>query len=442
MCSGVITSELKSDYTYEVSVYHSPIGKFHGPIYAKSAYDPGSDGNLKKGSSVQLIMSFQFGGAENKFIDYDHNMAAYILGTFNERTIDDLDIDAPNSNNDPSRTRWLNSRSGAGIIADDSGKVLTTSGGAIHSILSPYGHGSNQHLKSDHAQNHKRVISHNKGYLTREHFGLFEGSDEDDKLERTFIDDYPINFRRFVTQTKNPTKWVSQCHGAWQPWLGPNNSVTDYGDIGKEVLYTNIVNYEDSRATLEAGEPGDTFINFRIDRVIKGESRMPIGSGAGPAVLGNRFKLSINEEGELDIRAAGKGTPGANTNNFHMSVDASGNLTIHAAGELRFSHGDSDQNISSIVMSPSKGIDIINKNGLRINGKTLVNEDFLKWMQEYQTRLCLVTSIGGPAPINPEALPSLIKGISVTDDLGGFTTKNKGIPATGLITDNDTFDTV
>jgi len=70
MCSGIITSDITSEYTYEVSIYHSPIGKFQGPIYAKATYDPGSDGNLKRGNKVQLIMSFYFGGAENKFVDF------------------------------------------------------------------------------------------------------------------------------------------------------------------------------------------------------------------------------------------------------------------------------------------------------------------------------------------------------------------------------------
>jgi len=439
MCSGIITSDITSEYTYEVSIYHSPIGKFQGPIYAKATYDPGSDGNLKRGNKVQLIMSFYFGGAENKFVDFNHSVTPYILGIFNERTITDVTIDSPNSANDPSKKRWVNDKSGAGIVADDSGKTLLTSGGALHHILSPYGYGSNQHLSSIHAQNHRRTVSHNPPYITKEHFGMFSGSDDDDRLERVSPDDYPINFRRFVSQTRSPNNWTSLNEGAWQPFLGPNNSVTDYGEVNKEVLYTRIVNHGDNRATYESGEPGETFINFRVDRIVKSEMRMPLGSGVGPVILGNKFKCNVTEDGTLDIRAVGAGTPGLNKNKFHISVDSSGNLKAHASGKISLSHGDNDEGINSIVMDPSGGIDITAKNGLRVNGKALVNEDFITWMKTYKTQLCLTGPPGGPAPIHPAALPGFLKGSNATNDLGGFTTKNTGPAATGVITDNDDF---
>jgi len=156
-------------------------------------------------------------------------------------------------------------------------------------------------------------------------------------------------------------------------------------------------------------------------------------------VLGNKFKMTVSDKGALDIRAAGKGIPGANLNGFHMSVDESGKLTIHASNGVEISHGDADGSINSIKMDPDKGIDITAKNGFRVNGVPVVNKNFIDWMFDNQTKMCLVTSIGGPAPIHPTALPKFLTGVKTP---GKFSSNDIGIIATKIIKDADSFNSV
>ena len=438
ICSGVIRSKLSSD-NIEVSIYDSPIGDLSGPIYAKEIFQAGNDGNIKPGDRVKLMVTFTFGGVDLKYIDVFPNASNYIIGTFEENSVSDVSIENPMSSNDSDRVRFINKRSGSGVVATDNGKLILASGGAIYSAGSPFGFGINENFWKTMAQNHHRVISHNGPfYLSREHFGMFTGSDSNDRLTRVTEEDYLINYRRFVTQTRSPDNWVSTCEGAFSPWVGANNSA-DSVEIGRETLLSKVINHGSSRATIDIGNPGDDFINIRIDDVKLAEKTMSVGTGATPAVVGNRFKMTISDKGALDIRSSGKGVPKANLNGFHLSVNEDGDLTIHAAGKIEISHGDSDGKINSIKMDPKKGIDVTAKNGFRVNGNPLVNKTFIDWMQKYQTQLCQVTSIGGPAPIHPLALPEFTTGNNVP---GKFNTNDIGIAATTIIKDTDLFSSV
>lgn len=439
ICSGVVRSKSESNDTLEVSIYDSPVGDFSGPVYAKEIFQAGHDGNVKPGDRVKMMVTFTFGGVENKFIDVYPNSSNYILGTFNENTISDVSIESPISENDGDRVRFTNRKSGAGVVSTDMGKVILSTGGAVYSAGSPFGFGTNENFWKTMAQNHHRVISHNgPHYLSREHFGEFTGSDSDDRLSRFTEEDYFINFRRFVTQTRSPDNWVSTCEGAFSPWFGANND-SGIVEVGRETLLEKIINHGNSRVTIEAGAPGNEFINIRVDDVKKIEKSILIGTGVyTPGIVGNRFKMTVSDKGAVDIRAAGKGTPGTNLNGFHMSIDENGKLTIHAAGEIEISHGDADGAINSIKMDPTKGVDITAKNGFRVNGKPLVNKDYLDWMAKYQTQLCLVTSIGGPAPIHPAALPEFLSGNKTP---GKFNTNDVGVVATTIIKDIDLFST-
>ncbi len=437
LCSGKISNKITD--AIEVVIYDSPIDSFNGPIYAKNVFQPGHDDNLKIGDLVKVMVTFTFGGIENKFIDVFPGSRNYILGAFKEDSISDVSIETVISEGDSDRVRFLNKKSGAGIVATDNGKVIVATGGSIYSAGSPFGFGINENFWKTMAQNHHRVISHNGPYyLSREHFGLFTGSDSNDRLTRLSEEDHLIVFRRFVTQSKSPDNWVSTCEGAWAPWVGPNND-SDVVESGRETLLSKVVNHGESRATIEIGDPGDEFINIRLDDVKISEKALPTGNGATPAVFGNRFKMTISDEGAFDIRAAGKGVPGANFNGFHMSVDKSGKLIIHAANGIEISHGDSDGGINSIKMDPKKGVDITAKNGFRVNGVPVVNKNYLDWMEKYQTQLCLVTSIGGPAPINPIALPEFLTGNKLP---GKFNTNDVGIVASMIIKDADAFNSV
>lgn len=439
ICSGLIRNKIEENDTFEVSIYDSPVGDLNGPIYVKEIFQPGHESNVKIGDRVKVLVTFTFGGVDNKFMDIYPNGSNYILGSFKENAISDLSVDNPVSEEDVDRIRFVNKKSGAGVIATDFGNIVMSTGGAIYSAGSPFGFGTNENFWKIMAQNHHRIISHNGPYyLSREHFGMFAGSDIEDKISRTSEDQIFLNYRRFVTQTRSPENWVSTCEGAFSPWLGPNNS-SENVSIGRETLFTKIVNHGNSRATIEVGEPGSDFINVRIDDIKNSEKNLPIGSGATPAVVGNRFKMTVSDNGELEIRAAGKGIPKSNLNGFHMSVDADGNLKIHSSGNIELSHGDSDGSINSIKMDPNKGIDVTAKNGFRVNGNPVVNKNFLDWMKKYQTQLCLVTSLGGPAPIHPSALPEFTTG---NIKPGEFNTNDIGSPASKIIKDPDSFSSL
>ena len=90
-------------------------------------------------------------------------------------------------------------------------------------------------------------------------------------------------------------------------------------------------------------------------------------------------------------------------------------------------------------MNPNKGVDITAKNGFRVNGTPVVNKNFLDWMAKFQTQLCLVTSVGGPAPIHPAALPEFLTGNNLP---GKFNTNPVGLVATKIIKDADLFSSV
>jgi len=442
ICSGIITSKLTDTETYEVSVYESPLGELNGPIYCTLIYSPGQDGDYKQGDRVKLMVCFTFGGAENKFLDVATGMNNYIIGTFNERSLANIKVDNPITEEVADAIRFVNRKSGAGIVATDNGQLTMATSGVINSILKPFGHGVHENVSHTFAQNYHRIISHNPPfYFAREHFGMYAGADINDKAGRISDSDYPIIHRRFVTQTRSPDNWVSTCEGTFAPWVGANIDNEEV-EKGKDVLFSKAVNFGDSRATVEIGEPGDSFINVRVDDVTISEKNVPVSPGATPAILGNRFKMKISDKGELDLRVAGKGIPSSNLNAFHMSVDADGNLTVHSKGKIKLSHSESDESNNSIVMDPSKGIDITALNGLRVNGQEVLLAAWMEFFKKYQAQWCQVTSIGGPAPIHPAIAPEFNASAAKFGSKGGFTSVGKDAPAKGIIKDSDNFESV
>jgi len=449
VCSGKVTSKIENNETYEVQIYKSPIGELNGPIYATLISQPGAEKNLKPGTYVKVLVMFTFGGpiGEAKFLDVHSNSANHILGSFVERSVTNIDIDHPFSEMDDDRVRWAHPGSRAGMIATKTGKVSLVGSGSIYSLLSPGGFGINENCHRTFAQNHQRHIAYNpKKYLSKEIFGMFSGKDSDDKALLVSPKDHFINLRRFITQTKDIDNWISTCEGAYAPYVGANND-WDEVSASKEVLFSKVINHSnlpfDTRLTVEAGDPGDGFLNIRIDDVQFPEKYIPVDPGATPAILGNRFKLRIGDKGELDIRAAGQGIAGANLNGLHISVDTSGMLKIHAAAGIEISHGDIDGATNSITMDPAKGIDIKTALGFRVNGKGLVNEQFFDWFNTWATTWTPVVSPPGPAPMNPAAIVELTAKRIIPDVTGGFMTAlSLGIPPTRIIADADLFTSV
>ena len=442
IASGIITSTISNSETYEVSVYESPVGELNGPIYVTLIYGIGGGGNYKQGTRVKVLITLEYDISIGKYIGVHQPAESFILGTFAERAVISDEVENPLTQKSEDVVRFINEKSQAGVTITDNGHLTLASGGAISTVLKSYGYAVDENAIHSIAQNFHRIIGFNAPfYLSREYFGLYRGFDKDDKLSRTTEDDFFINYRRFVQQTKSLDKFVSTCEGTYAPMLGPNNSTGTVAK-GKEVLFSKIINYETSRATIEIGEPGEEFMQIRIDDVKVNERQTPTSPGASPAVLGNRLKILIGDDGSLDIKTGGDGTPTTNKHAFHMSVDTKGNLTIHAKGKIELSHGDNDAKINSIIMDPDKGIDLRAVNGVRINEQEVVLSPFVDWMNTFQKTFGIATTPGGPVPIHPVALVDFKKGYQLPGLQNGFTSKGVGPNATGLIIDTDNFSSV
>lgn len=428
---------------WEVEVFDSPVGEFSGPIYAKPIYSPGTEENYKSGDRVKLLITLTYDTLLGRYTDADPSGSNVVLGKYNAEAPHNLKPWHLNSKPDRDNVRFVNDKSQAGIIIDDYGNVVLSSNGFSNLVVSSGGFGINKECLSSYAQNFSRIVAGNAPfYLVKEHFGMYSGSDDDDEVSRTSPDDNQIVFRRFVTQTQDPENWVSLCEGTWAPYVGANNNSEEIS-LDREVLYTRIINHGDSRVTIEGGEPGASFLNIRVDNVTMSEQNAEgAAPGATPGTVGNKFKINVSDEGAVELFAAGAGTPQSNTYGVHISIDTDGNLKIHSKGTIELSHGDNDTSNNSIVMDPISGIDMTAKNGLRFNGQEVVLKAFLDWMQQNQSQLCQVTSIGGPAPIHPAALPAFTSGINKFADQKGFTSNNSGEPAAGIINNQDNFQTV
>ena len=443
MCHGVISSVITDSELYEVQIHKSPIGPLAGPVVAIAAHSPGLQGNYKQGDFVKVLMTFTAGGVTDKIIGVQPGSQSHILGLYNEFSLANIKVDNPLTQHGEDRLNFVNKNNGAGISIGDNGDVKVASAGAVHTIIKAFGYGLQEDIHQTWAQNHARIIANNSPfYLAMEQFGMFTGSDDEDKISKNTDEDNFLIFRRFITQSRSPSNWVSTCEGTSAPFVGPNNNI-DTISINKEVLLTKIINHGSSRVTVEAGEPGESFVNLRIDDVIKSEGSLPLSPvGATPASLGNRFKMMISDKGAVDIRAAGNGVAQSSMNGFHLSISESGDLKVHSKGSITFTHGDDDVTNNSITLDPNKGIDIKAKNGFRVNGLELVTKKFLEWMNANKTMLCQVTSIGGPAPIHPSILPDFLKGVEAMNENNGFTTKNTGVAAKSIIKDTDDFTSI
>ena len=444
ICNGQIINYMADTESYEVFIHKSPNDSIMSNIRATAIHHPGLVGNYKKGDYVKVSVMFNFeNGIHNKFVGPCNAGTSHIIGLYDERSILNVKVHNPLTAPDDASLSFVHKENGAGLSIEKNGTV-TTASGSIYSLLKSFGYGSSKDLHQTWAQNHVRIIGNNSPYyLAKEHFGLYMGDSLEDQAQRSSDEDYPIIYRRFVTQSMAEGRWVSTCEGAFAPWFGPNNNF-DYVEKSKDVIFSKIINKDNTRITLEAGEAPE-LINLRVDNVINPERMMTTGRhGASTALLGNIFSLRITDEGLIDIRASGKGKSleENNTHGFHMSVDSDGNLTVYSKGKITFSHGDSDVSNNSIVLDPERGIDITAQNGLRVNGMGLVNSNFIDWINANKNNLCLVTAIGGPAPIHPSALPAFQNGV---ENLGGnidFMTIKSGSPAQGNIQDDIAFSSV
>ena len=440
MCSGIVTSKLANSTSWEVSVYHSPLGQLMGPVYAGLICPPGMEDNIKQGDHVKIGLHFTH--ADDKVIDIYKDGQGWIFGKFEERAFLQQKVENTLTKSESNNIGLTHPTSKAGYTCDAFGEARTSSA-ANFSTLKGYGVGTHENEHYTHAQNHHRVIARANAplYLTREYFGMFKGAAPDDRSAREHPQDYPIGYKRFVQQCLDVDRWVSTCEGAWNPWVGPNNGI-DYSGIHKEILLSKVINHDDSRIIIEMGQPGKEFINIRVDDVLTKEEKASSEIGASTSSNGNRLKLNISDQGAVTLYAGGAGQNGNNQYKFKFSVDLNGNLTINSAGTMTLTHGDGDVGNNSIVLDPANGINITAKKGLKVNGKNLVNENFLTWFYNNRSVIFQAVALGAPAPMFEPISAILQTNTSSVDEGTGFTTKDAGANASLTISNADSYTSI
>jgi hypothetical protein len=438
VCSGQIVEYKQTGNYYYVKI--SDTYTTMGAVACQLIHQPGAKFNYKIGDRVKVLLWVSYGGVEMKVQNVMHNAKHYIIGLYDKAKMFPLEYGQPWCQNEKDYS-YLNRTDDAGLIATDEGMVILNTRGAIKTILRPFGYGIYENMKQDIYQNYHRIISHNDPYQSKEYFGLYKGKDQNEKVGKTDPKSSYLCYKRFITQTMDPSSWVSTCEGTWNPWVGANNNVEEIIK-SNNILYTKIIHSGSTstakRLTIEAGQEGSTFYNFRIDKMITGEKTVPVGGGASPAVLGSTFKCSISDQGEVDVRAASQGISLANFSGVQLKIDTKGNLIINAKGSITISHGDMDKSTCSIEFDGKGGININALGGFKVNGKPVVSSTFTDFWIQNAVTMYTCAAPGSPAVINPAVpIDAAIKGsIPLTTDasVGGFLTSGLPVapPITGL----------
>lgn len=445
VCDGEILGKVSGSPRYDVAITKTQMGEFQGPIRAIPLYQsPMDSADYKDGDHVKVLVMFHYDINTEKYESAASMYSSYVLGRYDPESMIDVSVDNPLSEKGDDRVVIKNKNSEAALSLTDNYESVLTPGGSVSDTMKAFGAGIWKNCKYTMAQNYHRVISHNDpDYVSREHFGMFTGTDLEDETTKPLPADSLINYRRFVQQTRDPAKWVSTCEGAFAPWLGANIAHEELA-LGKDVLFTRIVNNEKSRITHECGEAGTDFITMRVDQVMAGEFTAPTPSGATPGLLGNRFKMSISDKGAVEIYAAGKGVPTANFAGFKLQITEDGELTVLAAKKIILSHSDADQKINSITLD-SSGVNIYAQSGFTVNGKKLLNENFITFLLQIGAA-GIATSVlpaGSPEPLAPAFIAALqANKLSPDTSPLGYLTAGVPLPILGIISQPDDFSTV
>jgi hypothetical protein len=121
-----------------------------------------------------------------------------------------------------------------------------------------------------------------------------------------------------------------------------------------------------------------------------------------------------------------------------MSISEDGELKIQAAKKITITHGDADEELNSISLDPTNGVEIKSKVGLKVNGKKLVNEGLVDWLVQNLPLLYMQTvPPSTPTIINPATFPLFAVTSMLPDDAGGYKTASVPVPATGIISQPD-----
>lgn len=381
ICYGVLIERDADDEQngyYNVYVYTAPGGIIERTT-ARLAYAPGTRDNFRTGDHVAILMYFTWDTGNKKY-ELNGNATHLILGSYDPPSNVPVSDINPNRDTPVPHALFINSRSQAGMMAEDTGTVKLFTSGLVKQDMTRDGNGTYENMNRSYAQNFHRVLSNmHPYYYAREYFGYYIGSDTQDKIKNISTKNTKVAYKRFVMQDGDKNdRWVSSNEGSFCPWLG-NNNESEIVTKTKEILYSKVINYEQNRISIFAGEPGKDFFNFRIDKIEKppvGGERLNDDGSLTPPLSECAFYLGINEEGEVVLEAG--------------IVDNKPAMQLKVAKD-----GSVDLQVGS---------------KFTINGKKVVTEGFIDFMKKHQADLVQVSAIGAPAPMSPSAAPDFTKG--------------------------------
>lgn len=442
MCSGSVIQAVEGGTSnYEVQIYKSPIGEFNGPIYCTSIYSTNSSNKYKKSDIVKVLIMFVQGGPDGGVQGLAPGTEAYIMGKFDEERLVNGEVENPLLPNQEDGVNFTNPVSKAGVNVSDDGVVTTSTSGNVFNQLKPKGYGRNKDSSTTKAQNHHLSLSGLNEFDTAvEHFGVNTGISDQDATTRITADQREVSRRRFIPQNANLENWVSSCEGTFSPLMGPNNKTSEIKGTRDTLLY-KVINKGKKRITIDGGDTSDNFLSLRVDDVIVGEKALPANPGVATAILGNRFKFDIGDDGSFKILGAGEGTSGVSKHKMSIECTSDGELKIKAAKGITMTTGDSDEEVNSINISGSN-IDIKSSGSLTHNGKPLLNDDALGIFSVDTLSTMFSPNGGGPIVPNPAFLAQLLKMAKTPSKAGGITSSGVTTPVAGIILNDDKFTTV
>lgn len=420
MAEGFIVAIDDGRRRFDVQITRSEAGNFNGPIPAQAIASPGTMENYRIGDRVVVHMYAAYNLRTEKIDSPILSMPVYVLGTFNMPalvTVVPETADTAGTNG----LRYFGRKTRAGLLCHDDGTTEVVTEGLPKSMWCGSGDGVLDQCMIDQAQNFHRQIIGMDANVAKEHFGLYEGVDDNERSTQ-LAGKRPVVYRRFVPKNDGMDGFVSTCEGARAPFIGANNDDISV-DGTSDVVYYKAMQSGLCRVTSEAGESGQGFFKLRVDKVVTGEKQMPMTDKASPAFLGNLFSAMIGDDGSVEIRAAGKGLNAGNSHGFMAKIDKDGNATVYSAGKILLSHSESDVETNSICLDPDEGIVLKSDKKLTFNGEELVTKRLVDFIDANQAALCQVTSIGGPAPLHPKALAEFMAKKDLPASQGGYTTK-------------------
>lgn len=432
-----IISEISDDrQIYNVQITDSALGSFGGHIACQAVASPGTEENYRVNDRVIVSMSAAYDLKQGRIDSVAMDSPKVILGVYRMPAAEASILNTADTS-ESTGTKYLGKDTRSGMVVDDAGGVALFAEGSVRTGMNPGGKGSLEDSKIDEAQNYHKIIANfEPDYQAREHFGMNTGG-SDLEQAAAIPGKTPIVRRRFVPGDDSFTKFVSSTEGAKAPLVGCNSSQDPFTDSDDEVAKNEFVQSGDFRFTVETGKQDQNFHTLRIDKVISAEKE--IAGVLMPAILGNVANIIVGTDGELDMRGGGTGSPAGNMHKYQVQADKDGNVNVFGNGKLILSHSPMDVDTNSITIDPDNGIDIKADKGFRVNGQHLATEAFVDFFKTYQASLCLVTAIGGPAPIHPTALADFNAKSNLFAETGGFKTNGAGAkPLMKKIIDNVT----